>query len=115
MKTITFLFLVSLISLNSFSQSTIESAYYLKEYTEQKIIPPPLGTKAQAGPDYGCLSPFINRPTWFFFTICGKEYPNFNAEINLGGFDYSSSLNFDTIGLIIWGPFDDTINIASKL
>src|SRR4051812_49037672 len=91
---------------NTFSQSTLDSAFHLLPYNFLNYNPP-VGSMAQAGPDYGCVTG--TRPVWFNFYVCG------------GDTDSTSSVWFDphifisdSIGMIVWGPFDDTLNLANK-
>jgi hypothetical protein len=108
MKKIYILLVASIISLNIFAQSTLNSAIRYNFY-DDLVFNPPVGTQAEAGPDYGCLAGHTNRPIWFYINVCGADSLIDNSSVVIfasGG---------TAISLILWGPFDDTINIASKL
>lgn len=68
----------------------------------------PIGTIAQSGPDYGCLT-LLERPTWFYFVICQKPLP---GELSIQFFNNSM---IDSTGFIIWGPFPTLSNACSQL
>lgn len=111
MKTICLFLIVTIITISCSAQSTIDSAFHFTFYNSLNYNPP-IGTHAPVGPDYGCLSSQTNRPIWFYFTVCGADSGTVPAEVAISYNVHNGAWQF---GLILWGPFDDTINIASKL
>src|SRR5580704_4869325 len=103
MKTFTLLLFLSVITLSGFGQATFQHPVRWDMVSNQS---PAVGTVAQAGPDYGCLGSLIQRPAWFYMPVCGYDTGFFPPQFMLEA-GYSST---DSAGIIIWGPFDDTLN-----
>jgi len=108
-------FLLSFIILSSccFGQNSLSSAYYLHSRYDTTNFQPLTNTTAQTGPNYGCLGTNPKNPFWFYLTTCGS-YNNYN-DIFFTPYWNSPHSPFDQMGVVVWGPFDDTINISSKL
>jgi hypothetical protein len=108
MKTIYTLLICFVVNIPAFAQSTIQTAMH---FTFSNYINyfPPLGTVPPVGPDYGCITSHLGRPSWFYFNVCGADSGAVVPRLAISG----TWNNYD--GLIIWGPFDDTTNLISKL
>jgi hypothetical protein len=108
MKTLSSFVLLLLIVTNGFSQSSIDDPFHFtfSNYTQYH---PPLGLQVPVGPDYGCAANHTAKTIWFYFETCGKDSGASEAAIS----PFTSANGH--VAVVIWGPFDDTINIVSKL
>lgn len=71
--------------------------------TNNAPIPPP-GTVSPSGPALGCLS-LTERQVWFSLPVC---HTNANYTLNSWIFD-SMMVNYDTIGVVVYGPFSQKV------
>lgn len=62
-------------------------------------------TPAPSGINYGCLSN-LNNCSWAYFAKCDSNSLILNFLFNA---------NLDTLSMIVYGPFQDTVNLSSKL
>src|ERR1700757_143403 len=110
------LFIISLISLNAFSQGCTNALQFCSgsvttlSLTTDGTNTPGSGIQAPIGPNYGCLFSTPN-PTFFYFQISSPG----NLVLNVAG-----SLG-DDVDAICWGPFaspiitcDSTTNLTGN-
>jgi hypothetical protein len=109
MKKFTFLLLLicAIVTSVAFSQTSCQTA--VEDPGNIYISMPPVGTVAQPGPDYGCLT-ILSRPIWGYFVSCDT------TDI-MGVFRVDNYAFLDTVyySSIIWGPFQNKNFVCNDL
>ncbi len=87
-------------------QGTCNSALNTQNFIQISI--PAIGSVAQAGPDYGCMTIF-SRPVWSYLVSCDSMIFSLNMQSAVGPFDTI----FTSIAL--WGPFKNKNDVCNNL
>jgi hypothetical protein len=108
----TLITVITLITTASYAQTTPGTAKRFYGGFNATTLPA-IGTKAPAGLGYEC-SYIHSRPTFLLISPCVGGSFSFKADAN-GIEHFDSTSEKDTLSVVLWGPFNDTANISSKL